>query len=130
MKGSITHHFAHVETLDRAARWLFQIGFEPGQIEVHREGTPRISVRAAWERMGMAEKIFNAAESTDPEGWPSFWHLSRVPHPHFEPAESVAGPTVQTARSSAIGWSPPDRDVNRVSDSGVAEIIDFSTRCL
>ncbi len=131
MKGYVTHHFAHVETLDRAARWLLQIGFQPGQIEIHREGRPWIAVHASSDRTGAAEQIFDVAELADPEGWPSFWELSRLPHPHFEPTpEHATESTVLTARPSAIGWHPPDRATAQQDDYGLTEVMDVPTRFL
>jgi hypothetical protein len=129
MRGYITHQFAHVETLDRATRWLLQIGFQPGQIEVHREGMPWISVHASSDKRSEAEQIFDVAELADPEGWPSFWELSRVPHPHFDPTpESATASVVATVRPSPIGWHPPDRVTAMEDDYGLTKILDVSTR--
>lgn len=128
MKAYVTHQFAHLETLDRAERWLLQIGFQPGQIEVHREGIPWIAVHASSESIGEAEQIFDVAELTDPEGWPSFWELSKVPHPHFEPTpESATESTVLTAHPSPIGWHPLVDTVVKEDDQGLTEIVDVST---
>lgn len=129
MKAYITHQFAHLETLDRAQRWLLQIGFQPGQIEVHREGSPWISVHASSQILGEAEQIFDVAELTDPEGWPSFWDLAKVPYPHFEPTpESATESVVLTARPSPIGWHPDDRAIALEEDHGLTAIVDVSTR--
>ena len=40
----VTHQFSHVETLERARRWLVQAGIDPSRIEAHTHGMPRISV--------------------------------------------------------------------------------------
>jgi hypothetical protein len=128
MNHYVTHHFAHVETLDRAERWLLQRGFRPTQIEVHREGVPWISVLCSPDREAEAAMIFEAAEASDPDGWPSFWDLSRMPHPHSEPAEAATATSVVTARPSPIGWHPPDVNVASEADYGATQVWDVSTR--
>lgn len=108
MRQYVTHHFAHADTLARAERWLLQLGFKPGQIESHTEGIPWLSVLVAPERGEEARTVFSAAELTDPGGWPSFWELARMPHPHV-PEGSVrhdVQPQPQTAGRSPIGWHP------------------------
>jgi len=125
----ITHQFAHLETLDRAYRWLLQIGFDPARIQSHREGIPWISVRLSQDQLSEAEMIFEAAEGTDPDGWPSFWELSKVPHPHFEPTpESATASTVMHAGPSPVGWHPTDRETANEVDPGITEILDVTTR--
>jgi hypothetical protein len=126
----VTHQFAHAETLDRAARWLRQVGVDPGRIEVHREGIPWISVIASPEQSAEVEMIFKAAERSDPDGWPSFWELAKYPHPHVEPTtgDPVTDSTVVTARPFPIGWHPPDvADTGRGS-AGPTEVWDVTTR--
>jgi hypothetical protein len=127
MKSYLTHEFAHADTLERARRWLLQIGFQPGQIEVHRSGIPWISVLASEAEQYEVQMIFEAAELTDPEGWPSFWELAKVPYPHFETTpESATASTIVTARPSPVGWHPPDRsDANEV-DYGLTKVVDVS----
>ncbi len=126
----VTHQFAHMETLDRAARWLRQVGFESGQIEVHRDGMPWISVMATPDQVAEAEAIFKAAEVTDPDGWPSFWDLAKFPHPHLEPdlEKNATESTVVTAHPSPIGWHPPDVADTGKGLPGVTEVVDVSTR--
>lgn len=84
MTRYVTHHFAHIETLSRAEKWLLQLGFDAGQIEVHRVGVPWISVLVRPDQSDEARMVFEAAELTDPEGWPSFWEMAQMPHPHMD----------------------------------------------
>ncbi len=129
MQTYITHHFAHLDTLDRAYRWLLQIGFDPGRIESHRDGTPWITVRLSRGERAEAEMIFEAAELNDPEGWPSFWELAKVPHPHFEPTpESATASTVINVRPSPVGWHSPDREIVNDVDYRTVDMFDVTTR--
>ena len=127
----VTHHFAHAETLDRAERWLRQVGIDPGRIEVNRDGVPWISVIATHDQAAEVEMIFQAAEVNDPDGWPSFWELARMPHPHVEPSseDAITGSSVVTARPSPVGWHPPP-DVADTDEgpSGATEVVDVSER--
>jgi hypothetical protein len=72
----VTHYFAHPETLCIARRWLIQLGFNPDHIEVSHEGTPRLALMVPDDRLEEAELLINAAELTDPDGWPGFWTLT------------------------------------------------------
>lgn len=129
MQTYITHHFAHLDTLDRAYRWLLQIGFDPAKIESHREGSPWISVRISQNERAEAEMIFEAAELNDPDGWPSFWELAKVPHPHFVPTpESATASTVVTAKASPVGWNPIDREMAKEDTYGITQVFDVTTR--
>jgi len=126
----VTHQFAHQETLDRAERWLRQVGVDPGRIEIHRDGVPWISVMATPEQSAGVEMIFKAAELNDPDGWPSFWELARVPHPHVEPvpADEATDTTVVTARPSPVGWHPPDVADAAEGSNAHTEVWDVPTR--
>jgi len=115
-----------METLDRAERWLRHVGFTPGQMEVHREGTPWISVLAAPGRSAEAEMIFRVAELLDPDGWPSFWDLAKIPHPRIEPVADVTETTVATARPAPLGWHPPTE--SDPDAYGVTEVWDVQER--
>ena len=42
--GFVTREFVQLETLERAKRWLIEVGFHPSRIELHTHGTPRITV--------------------------------------------------------------------------------------
>ncbi len=126
----VTHQFAHAETLDRAERWLRQIGIEPDRIEVHREGIPWISVLATSEQMAEVEMIFKAAELNDPDGWPSFWDLAKFPHPHVDPTadDPVTASTVVNAGPSPVGWHSPEVADTSVEPNALIETWDVNTR--
>lgn len=104
----VTHQFAHVETLDRADRWLRQRGFPAGQIETHREGLPWIAVVCPAARSAEVALIFDAAERSDPDGWPSFWELARMPHTRVSPALDMPIPHEHGPRPFPLGWHPID----------------------
>jgi hypothetical protein len=106
----ITHHFAHLDTLSRARRWLIELGFEPGQIEILMEGIPRIAVRVEPGQVAEVQMVLNACELSDPDGWPSFWDLSRQPHVHPLMVEPVEMSILEQPHPAAIGWHPPDRE--------------------
>lgn len=106
----LTHQFAHVETLERARRWLLQAGFDPSQIEAVAEGIPRISVRLKPGQASAVEQIIDAAELSDPEGLPSFWELARQEHVHghigVEP-ESVEESST-ASQTFVVGYRVPN----------------------
>jgi hypothetical protein len=114
----ITHQFAHLDTLERARRWLAQAGFDPSRIEVHPQGIPRLAVAIEPGEYAEVELVIDAAESTDPEGNPSFWDLARQKHIYLqrEPASEQTSPPTDP-RSFMIGWRPIDseREVLQVS---------------
>jgi hypothetical protein len=97
---NVTHQFAHVETLERARRWLIQAGVDPGRIEAHTKGTPRIAVAVEPGEAAEVQRIIDAAESSDPEGNPGFWDVAPLKHdvPH----------TDQKAGISVVAWRPQD----------------------
>ena len=130
MNHYVTHHFAHVETLERAEKWLHQRGFRTDQIEVHRAGVPWLSVFCSPERSAEAAMIFKAAETGDPDGWPSLWEISQMPHRHVDPAADVTASEVLTARPTSIGWHPADVTVAAEDPRSLGEIWDVNTRFL
>jgi len=105
----LTHQFAHLETLDRARRWLVHAGFDPSQIEVMTDGIPRIAIKLEPGQAAEAAQILDAVEQTDPQGLPSFWDLARQPHVHPEHATVAETPaTEMEAKSFVIGFRVPD----------------------
>jgi hypothetical protein len=106
----VTHQFAHLETLSIARRWLVQLGFDPGQIEIHTDGIPRIAVAVRPEQAVAAEMVINAAELTDPDSWPSFWDVAQQRHIYPEVAVALSDHPFHHARTTAIGWHPEDRE--------------------
>jgi hypothetical protein len=136
MTRYVTHQFAHLDTLGRAEKWLHQLGFDAGQIEVHREGVPWISVMVTPEQTAKAVMVFEAAEHTDPEGWPSFWELAKMPHPHPHAASSAeAGSHSELAsprnvKTFPVSWHPPDSARVAETDPGMTAIWDVFERYL
>jgi hypothetical protein len=102
----LTHQFAHLETLERARRWLVHAGFDSSHIEVMTDGIPRIAIRVAPGEAAEAELIIDAAELSDPQGLPSFWDLARQEHIHtkFEPANEATAPQELQSRTFVVGY--------------------------
>ncbi len=105
-----THAFANRDSLLRAVRWLMLLGFDPGEIEINNnESSPRVSVLASSQQSARtAECVFEAVEHSDPDGWPSFWDLSRKTFVTQKTDESAATGNASPSRRSPIGWHPPD----------------------
>jgi hypothetical protein len=109
---NVTHQFAHLETLERARRWLLQAGFDPSRIEVHTQGIPRLSVAVEAGESAEVQRIIDAAESSDPEGNPGIWDLARQPHIHPH-ADDQTGTVAHATGSESfvVGWRPQDADL-------------------
>jgi len=106
----VTRQFAHLETLERARRWLVQAGINASRIEVHTQGAFRIMVGVEAGEAVEVERVIDAAESSDPDGKPSFWDLAQqhvYPQP-VEPAGTPANPA--QSESFVVGWRPLDSD--------------------
>jgi len=115
--GYLTRQFTHLETLDRARRWLIQAGIDPSHIEVHTQGFLQLTVVVEGGESAEVERVIDAAESSDPDGKPSFWDLAQqhvYPQP-VEPAGTPANPA--QSESFVVGWRPldSDREVTQVS---------------
>jgi len=106
----VTRHFSHIETLDRARRWLIQTGIDPSRIEVHTQGILRITVAVEPGEAVEVERVIDAAEASDPDGKPSFWDLAQqhVYPQAEEPGATPANP--QQSESFVVGWRPLDAD--------------------
>jgi hypothetical protein len=115
--GFVTREFGQIETLERAKRWLIEVGFHPSRIELHMHGTPRITVSVEPGQAAEVEKILDAVAASDPAGSPSFWDQSQ--HPHDPKQAKPAQPDAGALRSESfeIGWRPtdPDREVTQIS---------------
>jgi hypothetical protein len=121
----LTHQFAHLETLDRARRWLVHAGFDPSQIEVMTDGIPRIAVKVAPGQAAEAEFIIDAVELTDPEGLPSFWDLARQPHVYPEHKTEVeAIPPDMGPKTFVVGYRVPDERPELGTDVTAIEMRD------
>jgi len=114
----ISHQFAHVETLERARRWLLQAGFDPSRIEAHTQGIPRLAMAVEPGESAEFELVIDAAESTDPEGNPSFWDLARQKHIYLQTAADPRQMSdASQPHSFVVGWRPIDteREVSQTS---------------
>jgi hypothetical protein len=101
-----THRFHSFETLVRARDWLGWIGIPSDQIEVSSTGVPTLSVQTEFDRLPEVEMVINAAELTDPQGWPAFDTI--VPYQPM-PMGRVSLPADTTELNTArIGWHPVD----------------------
>ena len=91
--GFVTREFAQIETLERAKRWLTEVGFHPSRIELHTHGTPRITVTVEPGQAAEVEQILDAVASSDPAGSPSFWDHPQHHHDakHAKPASPDPG---------------------------------------
>ena len=115
--GFVTREFVQIETLERAKRWLIEVGFHPSRIELHTHGTPRITVTVEAGQAAEVEQILDAVASSDPAGSPSFWDHSKHP---FDPKQGTpvpADPSLLKSETFDIGWRPidPERDVSQIS---------------
>ena len=105
----VTHQFAHPETLDRARRWLVQLGFEPARLEVSHSGPPRLAVAVGPGEAAEVEMVINAAEESDPDGTLSLWDVARHHHIYIQSQEETGEPQRFTRPASfVIGWRPID----------------------
>ena len=115
--GFVTREFVKIETLERAKRWLIEVGFHPSRIELHTHGTLRITVSVEAGQANEVERILDAVAVGDPAGSPSFWDHPQHSHgsQHAKPAAPDAA--ALPSESVDIGWKPidPDRDVTQIS---------------
>jgi hypothetical protein len=108
----VTHQFSHVETLDRARRWLVQAGIDPSRIEAHTHGIPRISVAVDGAEAAEVHFVIDVAESSDPDRSPGIWDLARLHHIQRQGVEQSAGATTAAhSESFVVGWRPQDAEL-------------------
>jgi hypothetical protein len=116
--GYVTREFAHAETMERAKRWLIEVGFLASRIEVHTHGTFRITVHVESGQADEAERILDAVAISEPDGAPSFWDHTHQHHSGPKqgvPAEPEAGPL--KSETFDITWRPldPTSEVTQMS---------------
>lgn len=108
-----------------AHRWLIQVGFDPGRIEVHHQGIPRIAVSVEPGEAAVVEMVINAAESGDPDSPPSIWDLARQHHihPQIEKLVESVAPEAHTT-SFVVSWHPVDaeREVTQATTDADVEL--------
>jgi len=103
-----THHFARPETLTRVHSWLAHLGFKPHQIEMHKEGVPRMTLSIKPSQWSEVSLLIGAVERTDPEGFPSFWEQPQPRRDASEKHPEAGLDAVRRGPSAAIGWHPLD----------------------
>jgi hypothetical protein len=115
--GFVTREFVQLETLERAKRWLIEVGFHPSRIELHTHGTPRITVSVEAGQAAEVEQILDAVTSSDPAGSPSFWDHPQHAHLSKQAKPPATGPGALASESIDISSRPidPDRDVTQIS---------------
>ena len=119
----LTHQFAHLETLERARRWLVHAGFDPAQIHATIDGIPRIAVLVAPGQAAEAGLIIDAAELADPEGLPSFWDLARQPHVyHDHQTETEPVPGELKSRTFVVGYHVSDELADLITSETAIEM--------
>jgi hypothetical protein len=105
----VSHQFAHLETLERAKRWLVQAGFDPNRIEARTQGALSLAIGVNAGEWAEAQRIIDAAESSDPDGSPGIWY--QASHDHVCPEAGITpGTTASTTQSESfvVGWRPLD----------------------
>jgi hypothetical protein len=115
--GFVTREFVQLETLERAKRWLIEVGFHPSRIELHTHGTLRITVSVEAGQAAEVEKILDAVAVSDPAGSPSFWDHPQHGQGPKQAQPAPPSPEALQSESVDIGWRPidPDRDVTQIS---------------
>lgn len=101
-----THRFHSTETLARAREWLGLIGIGADRIEVIATGLPSMTVQTEFSRLPEVEMVINAAEMTDPDGWPSLDAFGPIPSARIQVAAEATTP--DRVHTSPIGWHPID----------------------
>ena len=89
----VTHQFAHVETLERARRWMVQAGIDRSRIETYTEGVFRLAVAVQEDESAEVELIIEVAESSDSDQSPGSWGMAsrRRVHSRADAATSTVG---------------------------------------
>ena len=107
----VTHQFAHIETLERARRWLIQAGIDPSRIEARTQGILTLAVAVEPGESAEVQRIIDAAESSDPDGSPGIWDLASQRHVYPQAGTATAAAASAThSESFVVGWRPQDAD--------------------
>jgi hypothetical protein len=101
-----THRFHSFETMALARDWLGKMGIPSDHIQVSAVGLPSLIVETEVSRLPEVEMIINAAETSDPEGWPSWDTIVQWTPVAKEPGQDETA-AIHT-HSTPIGWHPAD----------------------
>jgi hypothetical protein len=106
----MTHQFAHIETLERARRWLVQAGIDPSRIEARTQGILTLAVAVEPGESAEIQRIIDAAESSDPDGNPGIWDVASQRHvyPQAGTVTAATGNAPHHSESFVVGWRPED----------------------
>ena len=105
----LTHTFAHRETLSRAHGWLTRLGFHPREVHAPKSSIPRLMIPVEPDSLAAAQMLINAAESADPDGFPSFWDKTEaLPGTASQYHGDMDSGRPRSPQSSVIGWHPLD----------------------
>ncbi len=99
----VTHQFAHVETLERARRWMVRAGIDPSRIEARTQGILSLAVAVEAGESAEVRCIIDVAESSDPDGNPGIWHLANPRREVRKPTHLPAASALR--RSQTRSWS-------------------------
>jgi hypothetical protein len=125
----VTHQFAHAETLDRAQRWLIHAGISPDRMQARHHGVPMLAVVAEPGEVDGIEMVIDAAELSDPDGGPSFWHVARIEPTGTAVREGTSSREVQERQASfELTWHPVDVIADEAVRSQVEQMKAFLER--
>ena len=116
--GFVTREFVHLETLERAKRWLIEVGFHPSRIEIHTHGTPRITVSVEPGQAAEVNRVLDAVAVGDPEGARASGTMhSIIPSTRNKKSRQLSTRGGLESETFDIGWRPVDaeRDVTQTS---------------
>jgi hypothetical protein len=107
----VTHQFAHVETLERARRWMVQAGIDRSRIGARTQGILSLAVAVEAGESAEVQRIIDVAEFSDPDGDPGIWELASRRHVHSQvDTSTITVGTLTQLHSFVVGWHPPDAD--------------------
>jgi hypothetical protein len=104
----VTHQFSHIETLERAKRWLIQAGIDASRIEARTQGILSLAVSVEGGESAEVKQIIDAAESSDPDGSPGIWDAASQRHVYPQSGTASTSGNVTHSESFVVGWRPQD----------------------
>jgi hypothetical protein len=107
----LTHQFAHLETLERAKRWLVQAGIDASRIEARTQGILSLAIAVEAGESAEVQRVIDAAESSDPAGNPGIWDRAWRQHVYPQAGTTPAVPANPAhSESIVVGWRPQDAE--------------------